>query len=99
MGANMCSGSSVAAPEGRLALDETSKSLSRISGEVPTIVSEPPITMAMASGNRKRDRGKPVRELRREATGRYSAITDGFCMKDELRPATAEVNSNRRDSM
>ena len=47
---------------------------------------------------RLRDKGRPVRELRREATGRYSAITDGFCMKEELRPATAEVSSSNRCS-
>ena len=67
----------------------TSRSLSRISGELPTIVSAPPITMAAAIGISRRDIDRPVREDRREATGRYSAITDGFCMKDELSPATA----------
>ena len=53
------------------------------------MVSAPPITIAAAIGSSRRDRVRPVREDRREATGRYSAITDGFCMNEELRPATA----------
>ena len=52
--------------------------------------------IAAASGSRKRDNGRPVRELRREATGRYSAITAGLCISGELRPAMAVVSSSRR---
>ena len=32
----------------------------------------------------------------RDATGRYSAITDGFCMNEEFRPAIAVVISSNR---
>src|SRR5690606_41589693 len=39
-----------------------------------------------------------LREDSREATGRYSASTDGFCITEELRPATAVVSSSSRCS-
>ena len=48
------SGSSVAAPEGRFELPATSRSLSRISGELPTMVNAPPMTMAAAIGSSSR---------------------------------------------
>ena len=98
IGANMFSGSSVAAPEGRLALVATSRSLSRISGELPTMVRVPPITIATATGSSSLDRLMPVREDSRETTGRYSAITEGFCITDELSPAMPETSSSRRSS-
>ena len=66
----MRNGSSVATPDGRLAFADTSRSLSRISGELPTMVSVPPITIAVASGSSRRDSGSPVRDDSREATGR-----------------------------
>src|SRR5690606_7774537 len=94
----MLSGSSVAAPEGRLALVATSRSLSRISGELPTMVRVPPSTIDTATGSSSRDRLTPVRDDRRETTGRYSAITDGFCITDELSPAMPETSSSRRSS-
>src|SRR5690606_271726 len=58
----------------------------------------PPITIAAASGSSMRDSATPVREDSREATGRYRASTDGFCITEELRPATAVVSSNSRCS-
>lgn len=94
----MRSGSSVAMPEGRLLLAETSRSFSRISGELPTMVSAPPITMAAAIGSSRRCSDSEVREDSREATGMNSAITDGFCMNEELRPAMAVVISSNRCS-
>ena len=97
-GANIFSGCSVATPEGRLPLADTSRSLSISSGELPTIVRLEPMMIAAASGSRKRDNGRPVRELRREATGMYSAITAGLCISGELRPAMAVVSNSRRCS-
>ena len=97
-GANIGSGASVIMPLGRLSFAVRSRSLSRISGELPTIVRPPPMTMAAAMGSSRRDSGRPVREDRREATGRYSAITDGFCITDELRPAMAVVSRISRCS-
>ena len=44
-----------------------------------------------------RDRVRLVREDSREATGRNSDITAGFCITELVTPA-ALVNSNRRDS-
>ena len=40
-----------------------------------------------------------VRAERREATGRKSAVTEGFCMKPEINPAAAELNRIRRSSI
>ena len=62
------------------------------------MVSPPPITIAAASGSSMRDRVRPVREDSREATGRNSDITAGFCITELVTPAAALVNSNRRDS-
>ena len=38
-----------------------------------------------------RDRVRPVRDDSREATGRNSDITDGFCMIELVMPAAAVV--------
>ncbi len=62
------------------------------------MVSAPPITMAAAIGSSRRCRVSPVRAARREATGRYSAITEGFCMNEEFKPAIAVVIISRRVS-
>ena len=94
----MRSGSMVARPEGRLLLAEASRSFSRISGELPTMVSAPPITIAAEIGSSRRCIVSPVRAASREATGRYNAITDGFCMKEEFRPAMAVVIISSRCS-
>ena len=52
--------------------------------------------IAAAIGISSRDSGTPVRADRREAIGRYSAVTEVFCMIAELMPATAcAYNSSR----
>src|SRR3546814_16245504 len=96
IGANVCSGSSVPTPEGRLALAATSRSLSRISGELPTMVRPPPMMIAADTGISSRDRLTQVRADRREQIGRESPVTDGFRLNEELRPTTAEDSSNSR---
>lgn len=63
------------------------------------MVSAPPITMAAAIGSSMRCKVSPVRAARREATGRYKAITDGFCMNDEFKPEMASVIIIRRCSL
>ena len=98
-GANIFSGCSDAAPEGMLALAETNKSLSRISGELPTMVKLPPMMMAAETGISRRDRLMPVRAVNRETTGRYSAVAEVFCMMAEFRPATACASNSSRCSM
>ena len=98
-GANIFSGCNVATPDGRLPFAEISRSFNMISGELPTIVRLLPMMIAAAIGSRKRDSGRPVRELSRDATGMYSAITAGLCISGELRPAMAVVYSSRRFSM
>mgnify|MGYP001806792938 CR=1 FL=1 len=90
-GANMPKGLSEATPDGRLRLAATSKSLSRIIGDEPTMVSEPPSTMQVAIGSSRRPSPRPVREDNLAATGRNSAVTEGFCMTEETAPAAALV--------
>ena len=98
-GANIFNGCNVATPEGRLPLADTSRSLSISNGELPTMVRLLPMMIAAANGSRKRESGNPVRELRREATGMYSAITAGLCMSGEFSPEIAVVSNSRRFSM
>ena len=67
IGANMRSGSSVATPDGRLALAATSRSLSRISGELPTMVSA--AAHDDGGGNRHQQPRQADAGARRQARG------------------------------
>ena len=95
---NMRIGSMVSAPGGRLRLTDSIRSLSRICGELPTMVMVPPSMMQQAIGSSRRDSGRPVREDRRETTGRNSVVTAGFCMKAESEPVRPHSTSSRRRS-
>src|SRR3546814_17409271 len=96
IGENICSGSSVPTHEGRLALAATSRWLSRISGELPTMVRPPPMMIAADTGISSRERLTPVRAERRETIGRYSGVTEVFWKNEALRPVTAEDSSSSR---
>ena len=95
---NIEKGSMVSAPEGRLRLTDSTRSFSRICGELPTMVMVPPRMMQQAMGSSRRDNGRPVRVEIRATTGRNNAVTAGFCMTAEISPVMPHRTSSRRRS-
>ncbi len=62
------------------------------------MVSAPPMTMHTAIGSSSRPSDTPVRAERRAATGRNSAVTEGFCITEDTSPATLLDSSTSRSS-
>ena len=98
-GANIGKGVNKATPDGMRPLADNNKSFSMINGELPIMVRPLPKIMADAIGISRRESTMPVRADKREATGKNRAVTDGFCINPEIKPAAAELNKIRRSSM
>ena len=67
------------------------KSLSKISGEDPTMVMVPPKIAQNPIGISKRDIGRSVRTEIRLTTGKNSAAAPTFCMNEEMIPTDPEI--------
>ena len=67
------------------------RSLSRISGLEPTIVTVPPRIAQKPIGISRRDIGRPERAEIRDTTGRNRAAAPTFCMNDEMMPTVLEM--------
>ena len=82
---------SIFCPSGNDVLDVSIRSLSRISGDEPTIVTVPPRIAQKPIGINSRDMGKFERDDIRETTGRNKAAAPTFCIKDEIIATVLEI--------
>ena len=76
---------------GSATLEVRIRSLSRISGDEPTMVTVPPRIAVKPIGISRRDIGRPERADMRLTTGRNSAAAPTFCMNDEMMPVVPET--------
>ena len=75
------------------------RSLSKMSGEEPTIVMVPPKIAQNPIGMSNRPRGISVRAEMRATTGRNKAAAPTFCMNDEINPTVPEMIGTMRCSV
>jgi hypothetical protein len=75
------------------------RSLSRMSGLDPTIVTVPPRMAQKPIGISSLDNGSPVRAEMRLTTGRNRAAAPTFCMKLEMMATVAEMSGMMRRSV
>jgi len=72
-------------------LDVSIKSLSKISGDEPTMLTVPPRIAQNPIGIKSRDMGKSARDEIRETTGKNRAAAPTFCIKDEITATVPEI--------
>jgi hypothetical protein len=92
----VCMGST---PAGSALLEVRIRSLSRIRGLEPIMVTVPPRMAQKPMGMSSRDMGRPVRDEIRLTTGRNSAAAPTFCMKLEMKPTVPEMMGMMRFSV
>ena len=84
---------------GRIWLELTIKSLSKISGDDPTIVIVPPKMAQNPIGIKRRESGISVLTEILLTTGRNKAAAPTFCMKLEITPTLLETIGTMRASL
>jgi len=84
---------------GRAWLEVRIRSLSRISGLEPTMVTVPPRIAVKPIGISRRDIGRPERAEMRLTTGRNRAAAPTFCMNEEMMPTVPEMIGMMRFSV
>ena len=80
-------------------MDVRIRSLSRIKGDEPTMVTVPPRMAQNPMGISRCDMGSPERAEIRDTTGRKRAVAPTFCINDEMMPTVAEMIGMTRVSV